>query len=211
MIWGSFSQPLDLRKFPFDRQVFKIKILSESAADDVKFVQDQKRSSGITGTLSVPDWRVTSTNTSGEPLVVIEGDEANASFVLEVHAKRRVQYYVYTMILPLVIIVLMSFTVFWIDPSNFGTQVAVGTTSMLTVVTYRVASVQILPRTAYFTDMDIFIACCTVLVFLAMIMVVMTTVMARRGRADRARWVDRQSRYLFPAAFVGAVALSFFT
>lgn len=113
VIWRSFSLPLDLRNFPFDTQSFEIRILIESESDQVHLIPHLARHSGISYALSVPDWEVTSTTSEGQKIVVLKVEE-----------KRRVQYYVYTMILPLLIIVLMSFTVFWIDPENFGTQLS---------------------------------------------------------------------------------------
>jgi hypothetical protein len=77
------------------------------------------------------------------------------------------------------------------------------------VVTYRIAAVQILPRTAYFTDMDIYIAGCTVLVFLALIATVVTKAIFTGGLKVRARMINRLARFAFPIAFLALTGLAF--
>lgn len=208
-VWGSFSQPLDLRRFPFDRQVLNVVLLADAGPDDLRFVADPERPSGISDALSIPDWTVTGIETTEAPFFISEGIDPVPAFTLRVTVERRVLYYVYTMLLPLMVIVGMAYMVFWIDPANFGTQIAVASTSMLTVVTYRIAAVQTLPRTAYFTDMDIYIAGCTVLVFLALVATIVTTVMFRRGHDTAARRIDVYGRYAFPAAFLALTGVAF--
>jgi hypothetical protein len=208
-VWGSFSQPLDLRRFPFDRQVLNVVLLADAGPGDLHFVADPERPSGISRALSIPDWTVKGIQTSGTPFSISDGIEPVPAFSLQVSVQRRVLYYVYTMILPLMVIVGMAYMVFWIDPANFGTQIAVASTSMLTVVTYRIAAVQILPRTAYFTDMDIYIAGCTVLVFLALIATVVTKAIFTGGLKVRARMINRLARFAFPIAFLALTGLAF--
>ena len=208
-IWGSFSQPLDLRRFPFDTQVLKVTLLAEAGSDEVVFVQHPDSPSGISKALSVPDWDILDISSEGSLFEVSEGIDPIPSFVMTISAKRRHEYYVFTMIVPLVVIVGMAFASFWIDPANFGTKIALASASMLTVVTYRVASVQILPRTNYFTDMDIFIVGCTVLVFLALVSAVVSSVKFREGKEVAARRMDHWARRLAPAAVIAVTASAF--
>lgn len=208
-VWGSFSQPLDLRRFPFDTQVLKVTLLADAASNEIVFVQHPDRPSGISKALSVPDWEILDVSSEGRLFEVSEGIDPIPSFVMTISAERRFEYYVFTMIVPLVVIVGMAFASFWIDPANFGTKIALASASMLTVVTYRVASVQILPRTSYFTDMDIFIVGCTVLVFLALVGAVVTSVKFREGKEVTARRVDQWARRLAPLAFIAVIASAF--
>ena len=55
--WGSFSQPLDLKDFPFDRQVLTLQVLAAGyTPDEVAFVRDPDSVSGVTSDPSIPDW-----------------------------------------------------------------------------------------------------------------------------------------------------------
>ncbi len=59
------------------------------------------------------------------------------SVVLFFDATRKPGYYVLKVIFPLILIVIMSWTVFWIAPSESGTQISVAVTSILTLIAYR--------------------------------------------------------------------------
>jgi len=65
----------------------------------------------------------------------------------------------------------------------------------------------LLPRLPYMTRMDYFLLASTVLVFLALMEVVLTTFLAHHKRAPLARKVDRLARLAFPAAFLFVFAI----
>ena len=111
--------------------------------------------------------------------------------------------------MPLLLIVAMSWIVFWIDPSESGTQVSVAITSMLTLIAYRFAVSSDLPKVSYLTRLDDFIMFSTLLVFVTLIEVVFTTIMAKTGQIEKARVVDRWARWVFPLGF-GSVAVASF-
>jgi type IV secretory pathway VirB2 component (pilin) len=100
------------------------------------------------------------------------------------------------------IIVFMSWVVFWIAPENLGPRLSVAVTSMLTLIAYRFLLGQSLPRVSYLTRLDYFLLGCTFLVFAALVEVTATGAMAATGRGEKANKVNRQSRWIFPIAFV---------
>lgn len=199
-IWGSFSQPLDLVQFPFDVQVFRVSLVAASEPGELHFLQDPDRPSGITSSTSVPDWEFSVVDAAGQPFIISEAIEPSASFVVKIRGERLSRYYIYTMILPLLVITAMSFVAFFIEVENFATRVGVASTSMLTVVTYRIAASQILPRTNYFTDMDIFIAGSTVLVFLSLLTVVVIKVIEDE-HLKYGLTIDKWARIVLPVGF----------
>lgn len=208
-IWASLSQPLDLRRFPFDQQIFRVTLLTPTSPEALRFVADPTDPSGVAAETSVPDWRFTGSSTRGDALRISEQKPPTAGFVLEITGERRPLYYVYTMVLPLFVIAGMSLVAFWIEPENYVARLGVASTSMLTVITYRVAAVQILPRTAYFTDMDVFILGATLLVFVALLCVVLAMMLVRRGSVERARRIDALFRVLYPVAFLSLGVIAF--
>jgi hypothetical protein len=131
-----------------------------------------------------------------------------ASFALVLTAHRQASHYVLKIILPLVLIVAMSWIVFWIDPNETGTQIGVATTSMLTLIAYRFMVGGMTPTVPYLTRMDFFILGSTILVFVALIQAVVTSVMATKGNIRAARRVDLYFRAIGPAAFVIIVVWS---
>jgi gamma-aminobutyric acid receptor subunit beta len=105
-------------------------------------------------------------------------------------------------ILPLILIVAMSWTVFWVAATEVGPQLGVATTSMLTLIAYRFAIDRQLPVLPYTTSLDAFILMSTLLVFFALIEVLVTTIFEGKHRNKQAKRIDRYCRVIFPLIFV---------
>lgn len=208
-IWASLSQPLKLSRFPFDTQEFRVTLLSPAQPSEIVFVPDPMRPSSVAEFTSVPDWEFAPAEAAGAEIRLAPGLSAASAFVLRVKGERRSLFYVYTMILPLFVIAGMSIVAFWMEPENYIARLGTASTAMLTVVTYRVAMVQVLPRTAYFTDMDVFISGSMLLVFLALVAALAGMMLVRRGRTDSVRRLDIAARIGQPLAFIALTLVAF--
>ncbi len=122
-------------------------------------------------------------------------------FSFSLKAERRVEYFIVKIILPLILIVAMSWIVFWIDPKESAIQISVAIRTMLTLIAYRFAVGAELPKVSYLTRLDFFILSATVLVFASLVEVIVTSTLAQREKLDLARHLDRWSRWLFPIIF----------
>ena len=208
-VWGPFSQPLDVQDFPFDVQDFVIRIAAVSARPtEVVFEADPETPSGLAPEFSLPDWSIVEWKLDFSPYQPLGSRRSTASFALVVTAKRHTSHYVLKIILPLVLIVAMSWIVFWIDPKQSGTQIGVSTTSMLTLIAYRFMVGGDIPAVPYLTRLDHFILGSTILVFAALAQAVMTAILASKGRSALARRIDTWCRLLFPAVFVAVTVFS---
>ncbi|NOZ22544.1 MAG: hypothetical protein GXP25_15790, partial [Planctomycetes bacterium] len=116
--------------------------------------------------------------------------------------KRKAGYYVIKVIIPLVLIVAMSWAVFWIDPKETGANISVAVTAMLTLIAYRFAIGTFLPNVSYLTRLDYFILGSTILVFCTLAHVVVTNTYVTSGNLDHARKRDRWARWIYPSVFV---------
>ena len=211
---GAFTQPLHLRSFPFDRQTFHIQLVAvRYQVNEVAFVPDQdwvsnglKQGGGIAPAVTLPDWKIENWKTKLMTYALAPGLEYS-SYAFEFTAARNVQHYVLKVILPLVLIVIMSWAVFWIDPVNASSQVSIAMTSMLTLIAYRFSIDSQLPLLPYMTRLDVFILISTVLVFLSLIEVVATIILDNSQKKTRAKRIDAYCRVIFPAVFVCALIL----
>ena len=204
--WGDFSQPMNLHDYPFDQQTFMIQIVEAGPeeAGELELVQDPETDSFIADSYSVADWKVVGSETSTEPYVVPTGQEV-AAFAFLFTADRLSNHHLIKIIAPLLMIVVLSWLVFWLDPSEGGSQLAVAVTSFLTMIAYHVALSSRLPEISYLTRLDVLVFSATLLVFLAMIEVVITTSLARSERIKTALWMDRVCRVLFPGSLALAI------
>src|SRR5881398_1848669 len=206
---GAFTQPLRLQSFPFDRQTFRVQLVAvRYQSNEVMFVPDQvwiqdglKGAGGISPSVTLPDWTIEKWEL--KPLVyALAPGMQYSSYAFEFTASRNVQHYILKVILPLVLIVMMSWSVFWIDPTTSSSQISVAVTSMLTLIAYRFAVDTQLPRLPYMTRLDALFLTSTLLVFFSLIEVLATTILDNNQQTERAKKLDRYCRVIFPAIFV---------
>lgn len=205
---GTLSQPLKLSEFPFDQHRFAITFGTAGySPKDVQFLPDRVRDGmEITGgdirrMLSVPDWAVTDYQVESRPFEAIKGVKTSG-IVAEFTARRYAIYYIWQVIVPLFLIVMMSWGGFWIDPTNAGAQIGVATSSIITLIAYRFMLGGLIPHLPYMTRLDYFTLGSTILVFLTLVEVVITTKLAHGKLESVGRRVDRWCRVVFPATFI---------
>ena len=124
-VWGAFSQPLELRDFPFDNQVFRTQLGSAGyTLQEVRLIPDINGRNGISKKFSLADWDIVTWNVKAAEFTPNDKDDSFAAFHLEIEATRRYVYFIIKVIIPLFLIIMMSWVVFWIDPKESGTQSA---------------------------------------------------------------------------------------
>ena len=210
--WGQFSNPLLLHDFPFDHHPFKIQVVSMvGGKDEIKLVSinSGKYSSGMADQLSLPDWKITSWSMNSNSYAISNDLNTLLGVNFNFKAERNIGYYTVKVFLPLLLIVIMSWIVFWIHPSESGSQISVSITSMLTLIAYRFALGSSLPKVSYLTQMDWFILIATLLVFFALIESVTTSRLVKMNKEALAFKIDRRCRIIFPMMFVLGCGFSY--
>lgn len=208
-VWGSFSQPLELREFPFDSQRLEVRLGSISFGSQ-NIQLKPSADSGVSEKLSIPDWEIKQWDFMAEDLRFDNESSRIPGMVLSLEVKRDTNYFKFKVILPLVLIVMMSWLVFWIDPSLIPSQVSVGVTAMLTMIAYRFALAGMLPRLPFLTTLDIFVMASTVMVFLAMVEVIYTAYLSTNNHLEKARMIDRKARWIAPLIYVALITETLF-
>ena len=206
--YGKLGSPVDLSDFPFDKHTLGIELVLLHPADEVQLVLDED----VTGQkerMSIPDWSIGKGRLRESKYTLTPGLPVFPSVTYDIPADRHSHFFFWKILLPLILIVGMSWTVFWVDPVKVGPQISVTITSMLTVMAYRFATAQFLPNLPYLTRLDVFVMGSTFLVFLALVQEVTTILMVKNDRADKALRLDRVCRWAFPAAFAVIAVLAF--
>ncbi|MEH6515215.1 MAG: hypothetical protein V7742_00935 [Halioglobus sp.] len=205
-LWGDFSQPLSLRDFPFDQHTFNIPILAlEQNGGTAELLRDPNADSFMAKELSVADWRITSWD-AHKDMIELTPNNLHHGFVFSFDAARIHNHHIIKFIIPLILIVMMSWVVFWIDPKESGSQLSVAVTAALTLIAYHIALAGKLPDIPYLTRMDKFLFGSTLMVFTALLEVVFTSRLAGAGRLRLARSMDRVCAILFPLTFIAIAA-----
>ena len=207
---------LDLRRYPIDQQrleaVFHV---LGFGSDEIVLRLEPSYKDGdlnIDEIFQIPQWSLTgiksSIGTRNTPLI---GSGATTStFVVSIDLQRRSFFIFRLVILPLIIIVMLSWSVFWMDKSSLGDRISVSFIGILTAVTYQVVLSEILPRISYvtlindgFLTISFFIMCMTVIVNLRV------GYLDRHGMSEAGDRLDHRCRWMFPMIYFGLLLVIF--
>ena len=208
--YGSLATYHNLRQFPFDDQTFVISLVSlEYGEEDVRLSANQQVT-GRRDLLNISAWTVTSVEGRTRRQFIEATDTTALAYDFRISANRQRHFYLWKIIVPLCLIVFMSWTVFWVNPAQFGPQIGLSATSMLTLIAFQFATTSMVPELGYFTTLDEFITGSTIVVFLALVQSLTTSYLVSEGKEARALRMDRLSRYVFPLAYVVLILVVFF-
>ena len=205
---GTLSTPMDLKNFPMDRQYFKIEVgtLDHKAR---KLVPDERRS-GAMHDFTVAGWEVEEAPMLAADQMAPDGVNAYSTVTAVYAAQRNSVFFAWKLFIPLGLIVLMAYTVFWLDPTVLSTQIGISTSTIFTLIAYNFALSSILPQVSYLTRADLYLIGCMLLVFGALGEAVVTGVLARdEARVVLARRIDVVARFVYPALFALIVLIAF--
>ncbi len=202
---GTISNPRRMDDFPFDEHLIELEIMSlRYPASEVQF-EVEEAWTFRRDVLTIPDWNIGAASATVENLALVNVDRTASIYRFSLPAVRLPDYYIYKVILPLTMIVMMSWAVFWIDPNQLEPQMALAATSVLTLIAFQFTMNDILPRVGYFTLLDKFILTSSILVFLALVEAVATGYLAWNHKERTAKILDRSSRWAFPGSFIVVV------
>lgn len=195
---------LDFRRFPFDRQVLPVHVESFLYDEDELVILPLEDFSGFDASFDMPEWEVVGLTTAraSHPRRQEMGRPYDRLSFL-VHMKRLIGYYIWKIMLPMAIIVMVSWVVFWMSGEMLGRRAGVSSTGMLTVIAYQFVIAGSLPRFPYLTVMDHFALFSLVLIAATM----GVNMVVSRLDAERCLRVDRACRVLFPAVYVLGLAV----
>lgn len=211
LFYGDFLTTANIRNFPFDKRTLDINLVStEYDTDQLKFVANDE----VTGRdehFSIVDWKINAVPVTQSTYYYFEPQNLKfAAFTYKLGAERNYKYFILKIIIPLVFIVLMSLSVFWIPPTQLGPQIGLSVTSMLTLIAYLFAVGKVVPDVEYLTRFDKFVFGSTILVFLALVESIITGSLSASDKNRLAKRIDMYSRIIFPVVFVIVILYSFF-
>jgi hypothetical protein len=203
---------LNLRRFPFDRQSLKA-VFEVLGFDDSEVVLQVEP--GIIGSvsseISIPQWTISGidVSTRNRPASYAGGRGIASAFVTSIDVQRESFYVSRLVTLPLIVIVLLSFSVFWMDRSSLGDRISVSFIGILTAVAYQVVMSEILPRIAYVTWMNAFLNFSFLMMVGTVIINLVVGALDQQGRSELAHRVDRLCRWMFPLSYFGLILFAF--
>ena len=198
----------DLKEFPFDRQKLEIEIESFAWHDDVLIFKMNEEKIGFSTDFEIAEWHIENVESKIESVKDIQDRATFSEFLMEIEVVRQYDYYLWKIIIPLILLVMISWSVFWMIGDKLVDRMSISMTGILTIVAYQFIISDILPRVSYFTFMDTFLS----ISFLIMLMSVFENIIVNNldlvDRSAEAKKVDMVCRIAFPVLyFISLIAL----
>ena len=193
----------NFRMFPFDTQQFYIHVDS-LFPEEMYVYRELEGFSGLGEQLGEEEWLVTSFDTSVSSQTA-STQLASSRFTFGFQARRHLQFYVFRFLLPLLIIIVVSWVTFFLK--DYGKRVDVAGANMLLFIAFNFTISDDLPRLGYLTLMD------TILVttFLVTALVIVFNVYLKRlevdGKGASAQRIDKYGIWFYPLAYLIGIGL----
>jgi len=200
---GELASDLIFKEFPFDTQLLPVEVISyQYSPDEVSFSLNADIS-GDDGSFSVEGWELNILEPSVGEFTIPAERTVRPQLTFFVEAKRETRYYLFTMFLPMSLIVFMGWTVFWLQPNIVPSRIAISTASIFSLIAFGFSIRLSLPAVSYMTRADLFVTGCTLLLFLALGVAVLGSRWASADRMEEALRVNAVARW----AYIGLYCL----
>ncbi|XP_062602282.1 glycine receptor subunit alpha-3-like [Saccostrea cucullata] len=195
----TLSCPMDLRNYPFDKQVCRIEMESFSYNEDniilewagmetsgneshpglVNVTQRTEIPVEISDNIEMNQFRVVEKHTL-KTLNERRGAGNHSLLQAEFHLVRDIGYYLVQMYIPSMLIVMLSWISFWLNVNAVPGRISLGVLTVLTLTQQSSTVNATLPRVSYTKAIDIWMSSCLVFVFAALIEFAVANVLARK-------------------------------
>jgi hypothetical protein len=212
-IEGRFFQPFSLKRFPLENHTVSLSIEDNTYPVERLVYRFDVHHSGLDAGLNIPGWTVDSwsgaegvhhyaSNLGDE---TVGGDSSDYGTILfQVRVTRPVNYFLWKMLLPVVIILLACWTALLLHPSQLASRAAMTGTALLTTVFMQQGYTSNLPELNYLVLMDKIYVVVYLLIIISLIQVVIQGAMDKKHLIDdyrKAQLIDKWSVALQAAAF----------
>jgi hypothetical protein len=203
---------MSLKRFPFDRQRFEaiFGVLGFDKGEVIFEVDPVTSATRAVRGATISQWQ------TPEVLISVREYDFNQmgrevpvmAFVVGLEMARRPGFMLRLVVFPLVVLVILSWSVFWMDRASLGERMDISFLGILTIVAYQIMFSDILPNISYTTLIHVFLFITFVTMALSVGINLRVAHLDREGQAARGDVLDRRCRLYFPICYFGLNALA---
>jgi len=206
------EMPMKLGRFPFDHQQFEaiFEVLG-FGKDRVVLVADPRTTGSTERGVSIAQWDLNGIRASTREEHSLYGDGhagITSQLVATLDLARRPGHMLRVVVLPLAVLVLLTFTVFWMDRESLGDRMDISFIGILSVVAYQTVVSEHMPAIPYFTLLTGFLYSTYLLVTASVVINLWVSKLDQAKKTAAGNRVDRTCRWAFPLLFLGLNALN---
>ena len=203
--------PMDLRRFPFDKQ--KLEIFFQPFLyyrDQLVLIPDENLAGTWNQNIGIAQWENEGFRFSERAIELTTLNDIKKSkseFVATINIKRRPMHFLFTTILPLFILVCLSWTVFWLDEETVSNRINISFIGILSVVAYYFVIQNNIPNISYLTLIDAFIIITFLVLAASVVVSLRVEKLNKAGQSMKGDKIDIISRWAFPSGFLLIIIL----
>jgi hypothetical protein len=199
---------LDLRRYPFDQH--RLDVVFEvlgADKDEVVFEAAPTPSVAPDHQVRLPQWRLTRIRTSSQDRQTSYAGRPGvaSTFVLSMDVERKAFFVVRLIVIPLMLIVMLSWSVFWMERSSLADRISISFIGILTSVAYQIVVSEIQPEIAYMTLMHGFLNLSLLIMCATVVINLLVGALDKKGKSEAGDRVDRRCRWIFPSTYFGLI------
>jgi len=206
---GIAKSSLQLARYPFDSQQLLLIFEVLGFSKDEVVLQSDPATSGIWEDyhhkVVVPQWRApqfASEIVEYSPLYLDGRDQPLTAFRVQINIERDYWYTLRLVALPVMIFVILSWSVFWMERSSLGDRMDISFIGILTVVAYQIMSSESLPKISYVTILMSFMIISFLMMCASVTVNLRVAALDNGGRSLEGDRMDKLCRIVFPFVYV---------
>jgi hypothetical protein len=153
-----FSNDFNLRSFPFDRQTLKITLYDEFYKLDSRLLFSGSRTmrdlNYFVKNKKINGWDVLGAKSIDSVYQDPNRPNEGSAITLEIYIERKHGYYLFKVIFPIILILMVCWSVVWVDPKELESRLTITIVCLLSLIAYNFVIDSELPKLEYLTVLD---------------------------------------------------------
>jgi hypothetical protein len=157
--------------------------------------------------VELAQWKILGVKGTAQRHTIAQTGQKISELEIDVVVQPRYRYYIWKVFLPLLAMVAIAYSAFWIKISDYYTQISITLTAMLTEIAFLFAISSSLPKVPYLTFIDAFFLVSFTFSCACIVELVAIHQSHERSRLEYAERVRTISRTLYPIIYVAGLVL----
>ena len=194
-IQASLNSPVDLRKFPFDKQKMQIIIEDKKyTTDEMQYVA-KKETSGIEESIAFTGWDIDGWDAEVKDHYYKVYDSTYSQFVFDINISRIALNAFIKTFLPVFFILLVVLFSFLLDPDKITNRLAMAGSSLVAAVMFHISISNQIPPVGYLTFADKFMVLTYFILLISFILNITLMELQEKKKTELVEKIHRMTEY----------------
>ena len=200
-----------MRRYPFDEQ--RLEVVFQMIGFDSSEVAFEVAPSPVDSSwrnVQISQWELVGIgNSAGQQNAPYAGKRGTSStFTIGMEVQRKPLFVVRLVAIPLALIVLLSWSVFWMERSSLADRISVSFVGILTAVAYQTMMSGTLPHISYFSLMNAFVNLSFMMMCATVVVNLVVGTYDKQGKLAIGDLIDYHCRWIFPLVYIFLILLA---